>query len=115
MQRDREQYETPNLPDQADTATWLRQQLARFNAEARAQQSPSPQKQDHHQQQQHEHGGEEPKDASGEVPEEQAAETAPTHVPAAATGSSRSVSNSAGKHGAIFKLVYGLLDGADRR
>lgn len=69
MQRDREEYETPDLPDQANREAWLEEQRRRFEATAAA-------------------GG----DGSG--------------APAAL----------AAKHGAIFKLVYGLLEGgADRR
>lgn len=61
MQRERAEYETPDLPDLADRSAWLRQQAAAFDAAAE---------------------------------------------PGSELGA---------KHGAIFRLVYGLLGAGEER
>ena len=94
-QREREEYETPDLPAQADRGAWLLEQRRRFEsvaaAAAQAPQAPA--------------SSGEAGTPLGEEEDRGAGAGAPLS----------SIGNPVGKHAAIFRLVYGLLEGADRR
>ena len=112
MQRERDEYDTPDLPEQADRGAWLVEQRRRFESELAAG-SASPAQQP--QQAAGAGNATQPSDAGGSSASDGSNSGALAPAPAKAGSGAAVVGNLAGKHGAIFKLVYGLLEGADRR